>query len=439
MSSSGISTKNAPSPWVVLPHYAMGSFFFIVATFLLFFAAPDLSFAFIGPKILSVTHLFILGWVSMIIFGALYQLIPVVMEVKLFSEKLALTSFASLILGTVLLASSFWFSYIGHSPLKDVGGTLVIFAIVLFVINVLKTAKNSAVKTVENSFIKTSVYWLLLTVLFGMFILFNVAFNWVSKSNVELLKIHVLMGLIGWFMMLIIGVASTLMPMFFIAHQLNKNDLKWSYRLINIGLIFSVFSLYFFPNTIVLLGFMGLIFAGMILFFKYNYTAYKKRLRKKLDMGMRLSVLAFILFISSLVFGILSIISADLWPIFSSKIYVSFGISLVLGYFSTLILGQMYKTLPFIVWLQKYQDKVGKFKIPLPNELYSEKIASAHYYSNIAAFVFIIVGVLFSLPVVIQTAAVLYIITSILFAYNTFKIILHTEKTEALKSSINTK
>ena len=58
---AGLSTKNAPSPSVVLPHYAAGAIFFIIASVLLFFAANDLTLTFIGTKILTVTHLLVLG------------------------------------------------------------------------------------------------------------------------------------------------------------------------------------------------------------------------------------------------------------------------------------------------------------------------------------------------------------------------------------------
>ena len=84
--NAGLSTKNAPSPSVVLPHYAAGAIFFLIASILLLFASEDLTRSYIGSKVLGITHILILGWITVIIFGALYQLIPVVMEVKLFSE-----------------------------------------------------------------------------------------------------------------------------------------------------------------------------------------------------------------------------------------------------------------------------------------------------------------------------------------------------------------
>ena len=433
MSAAGLSTKNAPSPMVVLPHYALGAIAFIIASVLMFFAAGDLTASYIGPKVLSITHIFILGWVTMIIFGALYQLIPVVMEVKLYSETMAYVSLVSLTLGTALMSWGFWQSYTAPGMMKHIGGTFLIISMLFFVINVLLSAKQTVNKTIENKFIVTSAFWLLATVLFGIFMLFNVSLNWVSMSGIELLKIHVLMGFVGWFMLLIIGVASTLMPMFFIAHQLNKKCLERSYIAINLGLVIGVIGLFMFPNASFINLFGLPIFAGMMMFFKYNYSAYKKRLRKKLDIGMKLSVLAFIIFAISIILGISTLVISSINMGLSSTVYLSFGASLILGFFTILILGQMYKTLPFIVWLQNYQDKVGKFTIPLPNDIYSEKVADAHYYTVIIAITSLLTGILLSQEIIIQIAAVFFTITSLLYAYNSFMVIFHKENIKPLK------
>lgn len=433
MSAVGLSTKNAPSPMVVLPHYAVGSIAFIIASILMFFAADNLAVSYVGPKVLSIIHLLILGWVTMIIFGALYQLIPVVMEVKLYSEKLAYWSFYTLIIGSGLMVWEFWYTYLGESHIKYTGGTLVLLSIIFFCINVITTARKTTNKTIENKFIVSSVVWLILTVLFGMFILFNSVYQFVPMTNIDLLKVHVLMGIVGWFMMLIIGVASTLMPMFFIAHNLNKKLLNYAYYLINIGIVIGVVTLYFFPGTALSSLFALPIFAGMVLFFRFNYGAYKKRLRKSLDIGMKLSVFAFVIFAVSLIFGILTIFISDIYPAMASQIYLVFGASLILGFFTILILGQMYKTLPFIVWLQRYQDKVGKFTIPLPNDMYSEKVADGHYYSSVIAIVTLLIGLLFSMTLLIQISAGFFVLTGLLFAYNTFDILLHKDQSSPLK------
>ena len=432
---AGLSTKNAPSPSVVLPHYAFGAIAFVVASILLFFGAKDFTILAFGPKILSITHVLILGWVTVIIYGALYQLIPVVMEVKLFNENLAYLSFGSILIGLSLMAYSFWNNYIGANLFIEIGGSLVIFSVLLFVINAVGSALKSTNRGIENRFIITSIVWLLLTVLLGITIILNPIFQLIPRTNLDLLKIHLGFGLIGWFLMLVIGVGSTLMPMFFIAHKLQKRYLNIAYVLINAGLILFSISLYLKLSIFITLFFSLLMIAGVLFFVKYNYDAYKKRLRRKLDIGMKLTVFAFPFLFLALIFGLLSII--DIEPInkMSTQFALAFGASLILGFFTSLILGQMYKTLPFIVWLQKYQDKVGKFKIPLPNDIYSEKIADYHYYTFAVAIISLLIGILSKFEIIIQISAVAFLITALLFTYNTFMIILHKEDTKALNTN----
>ncbi len=424
---AGLSTKNAPSPKVVLPYYAYGAIAFIIATIVMFFSANDLAISYMSPRILSLVHIMVLGWITMIIFGALYQLIPVVMEVKLYSEKLAMASFITLGIGTPMMAISFWTNFISPSHLMITGGSLVIISVIMFVINTLGSAKKTENKTIENRFIVTSIFWLLLTVLLGLsIVLFPQILTYDS------FQIHIHLGIIGWFMMLVVGVASTLMPMFFIAHQLNKKCLQRAYWFINGGLIILLASMFMDMANYIKIGAGAVIAIGFIMFFKYNYGAYKKRLRRNLDIGMKLSVLAFILFAITIVSGFISAFGSILNTNILTKINIIYGVSLIFGFLTTLILGQMYKTLPFIVWLKIYQDKVGKFKTPLPADMHSQEAADAHYYFFIGGFALLMAGIIFSEAVLIQASAVFMFVTAAFYGYNTFKILGHKEKLKPL-------
>jgi len=424
---AGLSTKNAPSPKVVLPYYAYGAVAFIIAAIMMFFAASDISTSYMTPKVLSVAHMLILGWVTMVIFGALFQLIPVVMEVKLFNENLAMASFISLGLGTPLMAFSFWFDFIGATHSMITGGSLVILSVLLFIVNVIGSALKTENKTIENRFIVTSAVWLLLTVLLGISI---ILFPQILANGSFLIHIH--LGIIGWFMMLVVGVASTLMPMFFIAHQLNKKCLERAYWMINGGLVLLVVTMFFSLGNYVRIGAGVMILLGFVMFFRYNLSAYKKRLRHKLDIGMKLSVLAFVLFLLTLITGFLSSFGDILGSEYLSRINLTYGISLIYGFLTALILGQMYKTLPFIVWLKLYQDKVGKFKTPLPADMHSEEAAQAHYFFFIGAFALLIAGVWTKEALLIQASAAFMLLTAVLYGYNTFKILMHKQQLKPL-------
>jgi len=430
---TGLSTKNAPSASVVLPHYIYGAIAFLVISIMMYFSATNLTNMYIGPNILGLAHMTVLGWITMIIFGALYQLIPVVMEVKLHSENMSYFSFASLAIGNIVLVSGFWQTYTSPTLFSLIGGILVFLAIIVFSINVIKTAIKSPVKTTENNFIIASVVWLLITVFIGLFVLFNNAHHFVSISPIDILKVHAASGLIGWFMMLVIGVASTLLPMFFIVHDLNKKYINASFYATNIGLavyvISGLFNISAWLDTIAIIT----VFAGIFLFARYNYDAYKRRLRKKLDIGMKLSVVSFIYLAISIISGLALVFLSASFPQLMVPLSIVFGFSLLLGFFTSLILGQMYKTLPFILWLAKYQDKVGKFKTPLPADLYSEKVAESHYYSFVIGSALAILGILFSVELLIEIASVAYGITAILYLYNTLKIVLHKENIKPLK------
>ena len=49
-----------------------------------------------SPAAVAATHLFVLGWICSIVMGAMYQLVPVALETKLYSERLARVQFVRL-------------------------------------------------------------------------------------------------------------------------------------------------------------------------------------------------------------------------------------------------------------------------------------------------------------------------------------------------------
>src|ERR1035437_1791111 len=88
-----LTTQKAPPANIVLPHYAFASIAFLVLTVLLFFSADSFIGHYFNPKLLTLTHIVVLGWVTMIIFGSLYQLLPVILNSQLFSNLLAHITF----------------------------------------------------------------------------------------------------------------------------------------------------------------------------------------------------------------------------------------------------------------------------------------------------------------------------------------------------------
>ncbi len=429
---AGLSTKNAPSPSVVLPHFAFSALMFLTAGVVMLVAAPQLVLPYhLNSHMLTLTHLMVLGFVTMIIFGSLYQLIPVVMEVKLFSEWMAKVTFWLFGSGVLILVYHFWEADFGpHQNWLwfEISGTLILTAVLMFAFNTLMSAFRSKRMDMGNIFVVTGIIYLVLTVSLAILMIINFAHPFIPASVLNLLKMHLTLGLAGWFLFLVIGVSSKLMPMFLIIHKLPDHLLKYTYYLLNIGVVALATVYYFYPHPWAIMLSALPIPVAVILYLAFNRYAFQHRFRKNLDTGMKLSKTAFILLAFTLVLGILSVGGSSVLGDYQRHIDVAFIMSVVFGFLTALILGQTYKTLPFIVWLQKYSAKVGKQKIPLPHEIYSDRVARIHMQTYYVAFSFLILGELASQVWLIQSAAVLFIITALLYNYNVFKIILHKEK-----------
>jgi len=359
----------------------------------------------------------------MVIIGALYQLIPIVFEVALFSETLAKFNFWIFALSIASLSYSFWVN--AFSTLLIYASLLLFTSLLMFITNVLLTHRNSKKKNIQARFIITSIYWLLATVVVGTLIAFNFRFAFFSETHLHYLKIHAHLGLIGWFLLLIVGIASTLIPMFFIAHNLNENKLKYSYYLINAGLIGLLLDWFLYNDNKLIWVNWFLISLGVISFFSYAMDSYKQRLRKVLDVGMKHTVISILAVLLPIIISILVIGRFKLNDEFLLRVTTFYGFSIIFGFITSLILGQTYKTLPFIIWLEKYKPYVGKAKIPMPKDLYSEKVAAFQLYFYLMAIIVLSLALLLNLPILITVGSYIFLITAILYNFNLFKIVLH--------------
>ncbi|WP_298368007.1 hypothetical protein [uncultured Lutibacter sp.] len=423
---NGLKTNNAPHISVITPHFIFGAISLLILAVLLILADENLLQAYFNTKLIAITHIAVLGWASMIVFGALYQLIPVVFETALYSEKLAKVTFWFSAFSVLFLSYSFWVgSYVSLLPYASV---CMFLSLLLFVVNVGLTYRNATLKNVKSTFVITSVFWLLITELIGTVIALNFKFNFLTEIHLHYLKIHASIGLIGWFVLLIIGVGSTLIPMFLISHELKEKKLNYAYYLINGGLLIAVVNWFLIQKSEIDYLIPLLIIGGVLFFISFIYDSYKKRLRKKLDVGMQYSMLAIAaIFMPFIIIGFI-VLSTSFEVDFMFRIITFYGFSIIFGLITTLILGQTYKTLPFIIWLDKYKKLIGKTKTPLPRELYSEKIANIQiiiYFVFIAAFV---IGLLFNQLVFIKIGSYALLVVAFLYNVNIFKMITHKVK-----------
>ncbi|ARS35173.1 hypothetical protein [Pontibacter actiniarum] len=419
---STATVSNSPSKWVVLPHFAFAALSFMALSVLLLFSTDAFGGHYFHPKLLTLTHVAVLGWATMLIFGALYQLLPVVLECRLYSEKLAVYTCGLLSSGTISLAYSFWYFQLGWT--MHLAACLLLIAFLLFNINVIQTARKAPKWTIEADFIVTSAVWLLVTGLVGVLMALNFTYPFLPQEHVHYLKLHAHIGMAGWFLLLIIGVGAKLIPMFLLAHPQGTRKLNWAYNLINGGLLLFIVD-HMLLHTGWLPLYAGLVAAGLLLFLSYLQEARKTMQRKEVDLGMQQTFVALALLLLPLV--LVFVVSSDLKlpQGLQLSLYLVYGISVFLGFVTALILGQTFKTLPFIVWMHAYEDHVGKYKTPLPKDLYSHTLLRWQNISYLAGFVMLLAGVLLGQRQLILAGSIVFSIAASLYTANVFQLLLH--------------
>jgi hypothetical protein len=306
-------------------------------------------------------------------------------------------------------------------------GFIIVISVVLFATNVLLTAKSSDKKVVERTFIVSSVIWLLFTVLAGLALAVNLSHPFLKVSHIELLKLHAHAGLVGWFIQLIIGVSSKLLPMFMVAHGVSTKRLNFAFYAINIGLHVGIISLYLQTKTGVLIS-VVLVVAGIIAYLSFLGESYKKRVKKQLDIGMKQSALSYVILVIPLFLIFTLIFNFEFLNTLTLPLSVAYGSAIVIGFITSLVMGQTYKTLPFIVWLKVYKGRVGKVVLPLPKDLYSEKVANAQVWFFAAGFVFLLIGISITSNNFVMLGGLVLLLSVALYNYNVFKIVFHKAK-----------
>lgn len=364
-----------------------------------------------------------LGWGTLIIFGACYQLLPVILETGLYSYKIGWISFSMFLSGLILLVCAFW--HFQPGIYMQAGSLLVLSGIILFGLNVFMTTNRANRRDIHQEFIVTACIWLISTAALGTLLVFNFRYAFLPKDHLLFLKLHAHMGLAGWFLMLIIGVSSKLIPMFLVSTRQKPGFLTWSYLLINTGLVLFLVDTYLYGLNIRTYLIAGIAIAGVISWMIFIFYCVHSRMRKSIDLPMMHSFLSFLILgaaILILPFVIFYQIRADSKTIQHTMLY---GTLLLMGWISSLILGQTFKTLPFIVWIKKYQHLAGKSSIPMPGDLFNERVFQIQFLAFLIFILTFYAGIFYKSHLLVFTGLTCLFIVACTYLANSIIVILH--------------
>lgn len=408
---SYIKDTNVTSAKIVWPFYAYAAFAFLCSCTLLFLKSSLLLGHYFQPSLLAITHTMAIAWATMIIIGATLQLLPVLTNKQI--EQTILAKYCFYLAGVSIPFLIHGFYHFIFGILFFCSAVVLIIAIFLFVWIIYATSKKTSIIQVE--FILSASFYLMLTILVGFTLALNFTYTLLPVNSLVYLKLHAHLGILGWFLFLIIGVGSKLIPMFFISKYSNEFLLKIIYYTLHTSMLIFIFGQTFFNYRFVeyisFIGFISVI--GMFLYFVYS--AFKYRIKKKLDWAMKAAPFSKMMLIIAVSIALFSLLKNN------SSAMLGYGFVVFFGWISLLILGMTFKTLPFIMWNYKYAEPSSKVKNP--KDLYSEFILKLMLIFYVIGVVLTLVGIFLSLEIIVFLSTALLLLASILYVINVFKIL----------------
>ncbi|MGH8024738.1 MAG: hypothetical protein ACRED1_14200 [Limisphaerales bacterium] len=389
-----------------------------------------------APDAVALTHLFVLGWLCSVVMGAVYQLVPVALETKLYSERLARWQFAFHVAGfagMVFMFKTWNMKWLGYF------GALLTAGMVLFAYNLARTLLRVPRWNVIATGVTSALAWLVFTAAAGLLLIAEQR-GWppVSRLNpIAAMNAHAHLGAIGFLTALIVGVSYKLVPMFTLGEIQNHRRATASVLLLNFGLAGLFFGILLQkPWKLV---FALLIIAALALHGCELRAILRARKRRVVDWGVTYFLTAIGMLLP------LSILAIALcWPRlpmneFTARLENVYGYLGFIGFVSFAILGMLYKIIPFLIWFGVYSKHIGRSRVPALAAMYSDRLQAVGYWTYLAALLATVLAMLFANSTGVRVGCGLLCLSLAVFGWNAGKILSHYFRPQLTPLKINKK
>jgi len=406
-----MSSNNTASPSLIKMHLIFSGISFLLFSVFLLLASKEVGIHYFQGKVLAITHIATLCWLTTFLFALFYQYVPQIFSRKLYSTILAKIGFWLLIIGSITLIFAFWRNSFGGMLIG--GAHLLSIPFLILLINVSVTAIKSPKRDIEQWYFIASVIWLLTTVAVGVLLAMNFKSPIFSGSHLEWLKLHANIGFTGWFLLFIVGLAAKSLGGQN-TEEKNKKTLKIAFYLINVGLI--LYFLYQGNQQATLLEFpLLIIVVGIVSALVY----LSKLLTNQAESPIKALLPFFFLVIPvGLAFFLVFTSSKDASLI--TKAGIIYGVSVLLGFIGLWTFSQLNTLFSFI----KPSFSIEKeTKDGLKLKQSTDYLSVFHLASYVVSVIVLIIGIMVKEDLVNLIASIILMLSAILFNVMLFRVI----------------
>ncbi|MBI1866076.1 MAG: hypothetical protein HYR98_10185, partial [Nitrospirae bacterium] len=138
---------------------------------------------------------------------------------------------------------------------------------------------------------------------------------------------------------------------------------------------------------------------------------FAKRARKEIDTGLRHVLAAGAALLAACLIALAAVLPGFLGPLWVVRLSLAYGF-LLFGTVVVLIIGMLYKILPFLVWYHRYADRVGLEPVPTTRDIFSEGTARLLFPGHITGGLVVLFGILAGEPILLRAGAFVLLVVN---------------------------
>jgi len=319
-----------------------------------------------SPPTLALTHLGTLGFLAMVMFGALYQVTPVVAGSPVGRIRSGHAVHALLAFGTLGLVTSL--SAV-HSRVALVSISVLAVALLLFVGPVGLALLRAPTRTPTVTGMRVSLASLVTLSFLGLWMAHGHAGMRFPGPRDLWIQVHLSVGLLGWIGCLISSVSWQVLPMFYVTPQFSRESQRATLGLVGVGVVLPVVVLFLDlagalpeawprPNTLAAAAALPAAVAVWGLQPSLALRNLSQRRRRRLDGSARF-------WQAGLLGALLSAAAAAAalaqpqprWSLL-------FGWVAIWGWAGMIVHGMLTRIVPFLVWFHRFAHVAGRVPVP---------------------------------------------------------------------------
>lgn len=383
-----LSFDKAPPFAAPLRFFLTAPLFSLAAGLLLLFVGPGLLESRWTPGLLAATHLVTVGFMLMVMLGALIQILPVVAGANL-DNPLAVVRWlhAGLAAGALLLAAGF---LLGQAALLGAAALVLGLAVAAFLVAGARALAGVPSTSPTIRGLKLALAGLAGAAGLGVWLALAIANGW-AVALPALADLHAGWALGAWAGVLLAALAYVVVPMFQLTPGYPAQP-SWWFPGILLGLMVGWALGVVLDAAAAIRLVRALSAVAGIGFALLTLRLQARRRRARSDVTYRYWQLG----LASAIFALAMVLTATAWPPLAELTGWSIfaGILLLVGGFMSFIIGMLYKIVPFLAWMHLRNRGSARSPVPNMNRLLPEADAQRQMQAHAVALALLLAAVI---------------------------------------------